>query len=1279
MRRVLLILLVLGLCAGVGFWIAWDAVTNAVRQRVEQLLTRALDRPTRIQALSVSLAPVRVHVGGVVLGATPAVLASIDSLDARLWPVDSLLEGRPVVSIQVQSAMFDVARLPPGKAPSPETGRGGGMRLPSFRVREIELSDARLQFPLVDANAALVVAHVAGTGESRSGSQRLTASLEATAADLERAGEHLRVAHAQVDGGVDSHGVFVTSGVVTGEGIGVTVRAAAAPYRYTLAAQLDLAPLARFIHQRGAGAVNIDGTLSGNLLNPGLEAQLVAGEIRLADQLLGDLRARVNRDREVLQVTDLDAAGPFGHLGGIAELTFEQHIPVQGDLRLEAVDVDTVLAALGQHLEFRDRVNATGSLTATLDPLHLAFQATGEAVSTRDAASQSVASLAVSGDIDQHGPDLQIEVTQPEHNRVVGHLAVKDAQLDAQIGAQVADLAALATVVPAAVGRLTLTGRAEGNVTLSGPASRPTVAADVTATDVTVMGTSAGRVAGAVIIEGARLSTRGVKIETGAGGAEVSGAVALDSTGANDWQLDIHDLDTDLLVGAVRGVAAAGIPVSGGKVNGTLRGRGVWERAELQGDLTASSFYLFQEPVDRVEIKARTQLPNWTLAATVVHAGTETVTVDGAGTGTASVRVSLDSTPVQLANLRGASRSRLRGTVVVHGRLTGKPLAADGSVQINVSDLSVRDRQLGDIVLQANGNQGVWHAVASAFEKALDADATLRMESAFPYSLAVRAQELQLARLLAADPALEVAVSADINLSGSLKTWATPNGTLRITRFETRRDQYAVAAAEPIRLDVEEGHFRIRSLVLAAAGSRLTASGEVATSGQCDIQAQGEGDLVLLELIGRPFNSARGRFTVSAHVRRSPGAEWDLSGQGRLRDATLDLGLPIALTDTNGNFTLGGSRIHIDNLDGKSGGGQIHVDGDVDLSAGPALAWKVQDVVFSTEQGLEARLAGSGTVQGTWKLLTVNGDVDVLNALYDKNIELVDLLPSFRAQIQPAPRTQPATTIVQLNLRLRAPSGLYVDNNLAKAELSATLRLAGTAEKPALTGTVEFLTGEVTFRSRVFTVTAGTIDFRDPARINPVLNITAESEIHTTEADYTVTVSVTGTAESPRVQFSADDPNLSQNDIVSLITFGKTMAQLQREGGGVSAADALALLPTGAATERVGKMIGIDRFEVEAIQSRNSGSIEPRVTIGKDLTDEFRASVSSSFGVESQRLVQLEYRMTHRFSLLGTWEGQTESQAGAFGGDLKFRYEFRTLPFSLLPGRPTSPPGADAQ
>jgi autotransporter translocation and assembly factor TamB len=788
-----------------------------------------------------------------------------------------------------------------------------------------------------------------------------------------------------------------------------------------------------------------------------------------------------------------------------------------------------------------------------------------------------------------------------------------------------------------------------------------------------VMGVTVPQVAGDFVIENSTLSTQSFKILTATGSVEFGGTLALGNTAQNDWRVEIDSLDTDLVVGIIRAFTRNTPPVSGGKLNGTVRARGLWGRVAFDATVSVSSVYVERELVERVDINVKAELPRWTLHTSLVRAATEVLTIDASGTGTSGLQLAINSTPFQLANFRGASRRNLTGAVVVHGEIVGNLKEPEGTLQLVASNVGLDGRQWGDMMLRASGQQGEWTVTAGAFEGALDIDATLRLTSGYPYTLGVQLRGLQFGRLISSDQSLQAVISANVDLKGSAKALASPSGVIRIRQLDISRGQYQVSAPEPIQIDVTDGRFFIRPMVFAGPSSRLNVSGELATSGDIDLRGQGEGNLVLLELIGQPFSSARGEFTAAVQIRRHPDSGWDLSGQGQVRDATLDLGLPVAFTDVNGDFTLAGSSVRIENLDGKAGGGQFHVAGRVSLNQGPDVAWKIQEISVSSSQGLEAEVSGAGRVQGTWSAIAVTGDVEIISALYDRNIELTDFLPSFREQVQPAPRTKPPTIEVHLDLHIHAPGGLYIDNNVAKVELGADLRLDGTAEKPQVTGTVDFLTGEVTFRQRTFRITGGSIDFHDHGRINPTLNISAESQISTVEADYTVTATVTGTADTPRVELSADDPTLTETDIVSLITFGQTTAQLQRQGGGVSPIDAVALLPTGNITAPIAKLIGVNRLEIEAVQSPiagagSAGSIQPRVTIGKDLTDRLRASVSTAFGVSTEQMAQLEYRLTRRISLLGSWEGQTTGQAGAFGGDIKFRYEFRRLPFSLLRG-----------
>ena len=62
-----------------------------------------------------------------------------------------------------------------------------------------------------------------------------------------------------------------------------------------------------------------------------------------------------------------------------------------------------------------------------------------------------------------------------------------------------------------------------------------------------------------------------------------------------------------------------------------------------------------------------------------------------------------------------------------------------------------------------------------------------------------------------------------------------------------------------------------------------------------------------------------------------------------------------------------------------------------------------------------------------------------------------------------------------------------------------------------------------------------------------------------------------------------------------------------------------------------------------------------------------RASLGSSLGTGRERDATLEYGLTRSISLEGLWESETQSGAGAFGANVKFRLPYWGVRYSLLP------------
>jgi len=354
---------------------------------------------------------------------------------------------------------------------------------------------------------------------------------------------------------------------------------------------------------------------------------------------------------------------------------------------------------------------------------------------------------------------------------------------------------------------------------------------------------------------------------------------------------------------------------------------------------------------------------------------------------------------------------------------------------------------------------------------------------------------------------------------------------------------------------------------------------------------------------------------------------------------------------------------------GKIGGGDFRIAGTVVLDGDWNLEWTLRDASLGVPSWLDYRGGGHGRVGGPFATPLLEGEIEIDEAIYDRKIEWTEFLPWFRKQTRagPALRALP----LDVDLHVVADGGLFVDNNLAKAEMRSDLRIRGGTKALALDGTIDVLNGEFSFRRRRFTITSGLVRFHDDRPANPDLAFSGETRVSTRDEEYEITVQVSGTADDPRIEFRTDDSTLTENDVLALVTFGRTVAQLQSQGAGIELGEALALTagPRGEEVEKeLHTLIPVDRIEIEPSFSRVNGTSEPRLSVAKDLTERFSTVIGTGLGNERNQDAALEYQLSKRFSLQGIWESGTKNDAGAFGANFKFRARFRSWPrFSLMP------------
>ena len=119
-------------------------------------------------------------------------------------------------------------------------------------------------------------------------------------------------------------------------------------------------------------------------------------------------------------------------------------------------------------------------------------------------------------------------------------------------------------------------------------------------------------------------------------------------------------------------------------------------------------------------------------------------------------------------------------------------------------------------------------------------------------------------------------------------------------------------------------------------------------------------------------------------------------------------------------------------------------------------------------------------------------------ALYTKRFEPnVDVfnLGGGGAALPAGSRLRPRALPVRFDIQVQAPQTLRVENNLAHLVARADLTLTGTYDRPVLLGRAEIERGEIFFEGNRYLVTRGTIDFLNPAAIEPFFDIEAETRV----------------------------------------------------------------------------------------------------------------------------------------------------------------------------------------
>jgi translocation and assembly module TamB len=418
----------------------------------------------------------------------------------------------------------------------------------------------------------------------------------------------------------------------------------------------------------------------------------------------------------------------------------------------------------------------------------------------------------------------------------------------------------------------------------------------------------------------------------------------------------------------------------------------------------------------------------------------------------------------------------------------------------------------------------------------------------------------------------------------------------------------------------------------------------------------------LFSLAGMPDQRLSGPIGVAAdfsgHVR-APQLNGVIKGN-KLTYENLTYGTTFTDLAVDGSFT--GDQIDIANLAAKAGDGTVKAQGYVSLAAARGFP---MDVTIMLDNARLARSDNlSSTATGTLRLTKTAGKSTLLSGeihlpqtryrfVRNGSAEIPQLTgvhfapPKGRAQITGNEQVQRAPNPfsgVRLDIKVTAPDRFYVSGMGLESEWRADLAVSGTSAKPRLTGTLSVVRGTLGFAGHSFDIKDGQVVFMDEPQINPRIAFTAQEEIN----GVTVQLNVSGRAEDPQIAFTST-PGLPQDEIVSRILFGDSVANLSSIQALQLAASLNSLRGTGGGFNPLGKLrsaTGLDRLRVlgaDAATGRGTA-----IAAGKYITNNIYVEVITD--ARGFTATQLEINLTPALSIL--------SQAGGSGAtNFSIRYE----------------------
>ncbi|MBK5256590.1 MAG: translocation/assembly module TamB domain-containing protein [Vicinamibacteria bacterium] len=630
----------------------------------------------------------------------------------------------------------------------------------------------------------------------------------------------------------------------------------------------------------------------------------------------------------------------------------------------------------------------------------------------------------------------------------------------------------------------------------------------------------------------------------------------------------------------------------------------------------------------------------------------------------------VDLREVELADLglQDPEGPMIGGHITGRATLSGPVEKPQVQAHLESKRIFYGDEGIGSVALDVQGSgDGVLNVTGQSDGPRFQANISGSIEAKAPHQsrLEIKLKNVRLDPVLRAlgsrfENSVVITASANAMVEGPLLEPDSITARVREGTLKIAVPEYAIEADPGSVIDLEKGAIQIAGLTLKGEGTSLAVSGRLALKGddQNDLAVTGRADLRVLSGFSRDWR-AGGSATLRSQIRGSAN-DLRVSGGVDIEDGAFRLRtFPQGLDGLNGRVIFNETQARVAGLEGRFGGGRVSVSGQAGFGGtGPPsfdLSFTGADLGLRYPEGLRSTFGATLRLLGTTESHWLTGELLVSKASWTRRYAITsELFASSEGAGFSRSASGLTTSPVHLDIAIKAPGTLRLDNNLASVLASADLTLTGSPTEPQLLGRLEVARGKVFFGGNTYEVRKGVVLFSNPREINPTFDLEADTRLR----NYRLTLQANGTLDRVSTRITSDPP-LTSGQIASLLTggdendvvrVGSSVNDLQTLGAGGLSSFASTLLDDNV-TGRVAQGFGLSRLSIDpgkGLLSRTGGS---RLRVGKRVTSNIEFIYSRNiFGGADSQLATAEYSLSNRFSLVVSWE-----QPGGFGIDVRTR------------------------